>query len=231
MGKVALAVIEAKVEGVIGKDAIKEIKSPVIQRELHEALVKALVNAEKRLIAESPDNDIIIAISQLPINSITSLKPHLWDFFENPLSPQLYDAIYRRLKSIIPNSINKTKLAEVMGKYFLYFREEAILIPEIAQKLSPLATIRIETNTARSADALEHLVDLVAAKRIDTLPINYDGYIKFLINKLNEWQSRYAPMFAKFKSFTLFARVTQRENKFWLSGNCRELGIYGGGSE
>ncbi len=45
------------------------------------------------------------------------------------------------------------------------------------------------------------------------LPPNYDDYLKFLIKDLSEWQKRYAPMFAKFKSLTLFARVTQKPNK------------------
>ena len=42
---------------------------------------------------------------------------------------------------------------------------------------------------------------------------NYDDYLKFLISDLREWQKRYAPMFAKFKSLTLFARIKQDENK------------------
>ena len=41
---------------------------------------------------------------------------------------------------------------------------------------------------------------------------NYDDYLKVLINDLSEWQKRYAPMFAKFKSLTLFARVKQKKN-------------------
>lgn len=45
------------------------------------------------------------------------------------------------------------------------------------------------------------------------LPPNYEDYLKSLISDLSEWQKRYAPMFAKFKSLTLFARVTKKENK------------------
>jgi HEAT repeat protein len=43
---------------------------------------------------------------------------------------------------------------------------------------------------------------------------NYDSYLKHIIDELNEWQNRYAPMFAKFKDLTLFARVTRQESKY-----------------
>jgi len=188
MGKVALAVLEAKVEDVIGKDAIKEIKTPALQRELHEALIEAVDRAEKRLIHDSPSNDIIDVLKQLPISSLEKLQPYLWDYFENPLSTQLYNAIYEQLKLIIPASVDKNKLVEVMKNYFLYFREEAILIPEVAKKLVPIAIVKTENHTARTADAVEQLVKLTKTKKIDSLPVDYDDYLKFLITDLSEWQ-------------------------------------------
>jgi len=157
LAKVVLAVFEDKVEAVIGKDAIQEIKSPVAKKELHKALVDAGARAEKRLIADSIDEDIIIALGQLPIHSLEKLKSVLWEFYENPASSQLYDAIQEQVGLIIPKGIDRTKIASVASKYARYFWEEAAQISELNQKLNTISTIRTEHYAAQIVDSLDRL--------------------------------------------------------------------------
>ncbi len=210
MGKVTLSIIESKFEDVIGKDAINEIKLPLIQKELHKALVNAATSAEKRLIDEFPNKYTIDALKQLPISTLESLETHLWEYFENPLTAQLHDVIREKISLGVPDNVDAEELAELASNYFQYFREEAVLIPEIAQKLTPLSIIRTENYAKRS---FEYLANSEKQKEKKNLPRSYDDYLKFLIKELNEWKNRYAPMFGKFKDFTLFARVTRKENK------------------
>lgn len=66
-------------------------------------------------------------------------------------------------------------------------------------------------DTQEKFDKLISILSGIYENNIESLP-DYDDYLKFVIKDLSEWQTRYAPMFAKFKTLTLFARVASQEN-------------------
>ncbi len=165
LAKVVLSVFETRIESILGKDAIQEIKSPVVKKQLHNALVDALSKAEERLIADYPDDEIIIVLGQLSTHSLESLKSVLWEFYENPKSTRLYNAVLEQIESVVPKDANKVRIADVATKYIRYFREEAALIPEISQKQNIISTMEIEHNTDRIANAVEKLLEILAMKQ------------------------------------------------------------------
>jgi len=62
LAKVAIAILEAKVEAVIGKDAVKEIKTPFQLSELADSLTETTIRAEARLVAKYPESEVVVAL-------------------------------------------------------------------------------------------------------------------------------------------------------------------------
>jgi 23S rRNA maturation-related 3'-5' exoribonuclease YhaM len=58
LGKLSIALLEHLVEPLLGDSAIQEIKSPVKQKELFDAISKALVATENRFVNEHVNKDI-----------------------------------------------------------------------------------------------------------------------------------------------------------------------------
>jgi hypothetical protein len=213
IGSVLLLVLEEQIQKAIGKGAITELRAPLTQSEISRGLTRALATAEQRLLNEFPESVAADALKQLPINTLQSMGPALWAFFEDPSSPVLHDTIEAKLAEIIPQDAGREQVAQVANAYFRHFREAAISVPHLGDALNRIAIVRTEANTARSAAALETLVEMRAAPRVESIPPNYDAYLRSLEADLGQWQNRYAPMFAKFRPFTLFARVRQARQR------------------
>jgi hypothetical protein len=78
---------------------------------------------------------------------------------------------------------------------------QGVILRTVQRTGRDLAAVSADIKDIKSA------VTVPPDKEAEAQP-DYGAYLDYVIASLRQWQRRYAPMFAKFKSLTLFARVT-----------------------
>lgn len=157
LANVAISILESKIEPIIGKETLKELKSPLQQKELNSKLEESLKRAETRFIQNYPDKDVTDAITELTIADLPSIKSAIWMFYENPTNNETIKELEKQIEIILPKNYRKNEIAAAARHYIQFIWEEMVAIPDIRDKLNTLATIRTERNTARSLEVLQSI--------------------------------------------------------------------------
>lgn len=152
--KVALAILEAKVEAIIGKDAIHEIKNPLKRKEVEEQIVLAGERAEKQFIEKYPEDEVSAALRELPIADLPSVKLAIINFYDHPSDRRLQSELEMQIKQILPQGYSEQRILTAAKDYLQFFWKETTEIDEIREKLGLLSVIKIEENTNESATLL-----------------------------------------------------------------------------
>lgn len=155
--EVLLAILEAKVETIIGKDAIKEIKTPFLQKELSKKLLLVIKRAETRFISEHQNKEIARAIIQMPIADLPSIKDAIWRFYENPTNISTLYELQSEISKILGQSYPQEKVSIAASDYFNFIWEEMASLPDLREQLDTISTHRIGQNTAEMADTLSSI--------------------------------------------------------------------------
>lgn len=147
LGKLSLAILEHLVESVIGGPAIEEAKAPLVQHELHDSLIKALEQTERRFVADSHIDPVIRdAILNLPLSNLPSVVQATHGFYLRPTELTLEEILNKQLAMAFPQLIAQSIRAGVSA-YLQVLREElAILSPDIRQKLDTISNLRMANN-------------------------------------------------------------------------------------
>jgi len=160
--KVAIAILEARIEPIIGEEAIKEIKAPLKHRELENELLEAARRAESRLIAQYPDKSITDALRELTIADLPSVKTAIWIFYDNPTDASALGELEKQIKAILPQGYSQDVIVSAARDYLCYLWEEMTSLPGIREKLSAISTLRTERNTSEMTELLRSIDKLLS---------------------------------------------------------------------
>ena len=122
LGEVAITILESKLESVLGKEAIKKIRTPLEKKELREKLVGITKKAESKTIDRYPN--IGSALKELSIAEITPIKNAIVAFYENPTTDDTIREIESQIRVILPQNHSQDEIVEAAGFYFYCLREE-----------------------------------------------------------------------------------------------------------
>jgi hypothetical protein len=174
IAKLSVAILEDKVKAVIGDEAIKEIKKPLLETELQNRLLAATEKAEQRFSAEYPDREIGDLVRQMPLADLPSIQNAIRGFYDAPAAPVTTDALRNQLAAVVPQDLAPERVESAVASYMGILREELISVDALRDKLNALANIETARNTARTLEELGQIKKLVAellARDTDTGPI------------------------------------------------------------
>lgn len=161
LSQLSIAILEHYVSPIMGDDAIKEIKSPLVEKELRDTLAAALLRSEKRFIKEYPNRAVSDAVLQLPLAELDSMSEAVQAFYERPTDTKLLNTIRERLTEDVP-SLASEVVGDAAETYVTILRQElAASVPTARSQLVALATLDIEGNTTLIAERLERLIEVV----------------------------------------------------------------------
>lgn len=181
LADVSIAILEAKIESVLGKDAIRELKSPVENRKLRERLVDIAKRAESRVIAKYPT--LGTSLEELPIADLPSIRDAILAFYENPTDIETIKGIETQIRAILPKGYSNDEIVNATSDYFQYIWEEMASLPDIRDKLSAVATIRNERNTLEITRLLQSIDRRLAELSIKPTIFDYTRGIQLLKSK------------------------------------------------
>jgi hypothetical protein len=144
LGKLSIAILEEYVKKVIGESAIEELKSPVKEKELSDALEKALERTESRFIYEHDDKEITQEIVQLPIHDLPKFRQAIWSFAEHPGDPAFRNLLHSQLKTDY-SSVPDERIQAAVDAYLAILRQElASVSSDIRMKLMAISLFDID---------------------------------------------------------------------------------------
>ena len=152
--KVALAIVETKLEQFVGADAIKELRVPYDRGEVNSKLGSAVLRAENRFIEAYPESDVSTVLSQLPIADLPSIKLAVANFYDFPTDPKVRLELEKQIRLALPKDFSGEEIINAAKAYFKFIREEIINIDEIRDKLTTLSIFEIQENTLDSTSLL-----------------------------------------------------------------------------
>jgi transcriptional regulator with GAF, ATPase, and Fis domain len=155
LGDIAITILEAKLESVLGKEAIKKIKTPLEKKELREKLVEPTKKAESKVIERYPS--VGTALKELSIAEITQIKKAIVAFYENPTNDDTIKEIETQVRVILPQNYSQDEIVKAAGFYFHCLREEMTALPEIKEQLGVISAIRNEENTKEITEILRSI--------------------------------------------------------------------------
>ena len=165
LGKLSIAILEHVNESFLGEKAVEELKAPLIQKELRDSLEKALENTEKRFRRDCEDEEIREIVISLPLADLPSIKRALQSFYNRPVDSTLPQLLRERLTADFPKLSNK-RIDTVVSTYIKILREELIPVSaDIREKLSALATLDTEVNTAQIVKLVERLIEMLTIEQ------------------------------------------------------------------
>ena len=163
----AIAILEAKVETIIGKDAIKELKALLQNKELRDNLLQITQKAESRFLRVYPEKDIVDVLKELPLADLPSMQTAVINFYDRPTTPDTFQELESQFKAILSTRYPSEHIAKAASLYILYLWEEATGIPEIREQLTALATIRTERGIVQMNETLIAIQEkLVASSKV-----------------------------------------------------------------
>jgi hypothetical protein len=174
IAKLTVAILEGKVKALVGDEAIKEIKKPLIETELQNSLRIATKKAEQRFSTEYYDREICDLVRQMPLADLPSIQKAIRGFYDTPAAPVAAGAFRNQLEAIVPKDIKPERIETAVASYMEILREELISIDALREKLNALANIETARNTARTIEELSQIKRLVAellARDTTTRPI------------------------------------------------------------
>src|SRR5271157_3034599 len=157
LSKVVISILESKIEPIIGKDTIAELKAPLLKKELAHKVNLAIQTAEDRFINQYADDDVISALQELSIADLPSTQKIISDYFLTPDDSSSISQIVSHFEAILPPEFSNEALILAAKVYFRYAIEEISIIPEFGEKLKTLATLRTESNTSEIKDILSSI--------------------------------------------------------------------------
>jgi Leucine-rich repeat (LRR) protein len=157
LGKLSVAVLEHLVQPVIGENAIRVVKAPLLDKELRDSLIESLVITEENFLAECPDPEVCKAILDLPLADSPEVIQAVRDFYARPTETALSQILYEQTAAAYPD-LAPERIRSGLRIYIKALRYELIYLDrEIREKLAAVAALGIEENTSRMVDVLERL--------------------------------------------------------------------------
>ncbi|MBW8011214.1 MAG: tetratricopeptide repeat protein [Chloroflexi bacterium] len=170
LGKLGLAILEHRIEKVIGNNAVDMLKAA---HKDHEALISALTNTERRFRDEFDDKELVKAMfDDLSLENLPSLDEAFSKFYSRPTDPSLPQTLMRFMRSDFP-SLPEGRLLNATREYIIIFTEELAMVDEkFRDDAEALANIRSHHDQAQFFKDIRGLFEKEKAPKIsppDTL--------------------------------------------------------------
>lgn len=159
--RLIVAILEDKVKALVGDEAIKEIKKPLIETELQNDLLAATKKAEQRWLAEYADHEICVLVRNMPLADLPSIQKAIRGFYDDPAAPVAASTFRNQLAAVVPKGLEPERIESAVASYMDILREELISVDALREKLNALATIETARHTARTVEELSQLKELV----------------------------------------------------------------------
>jgi len=161
LGKLSIALLEHVVEPFIGKGAIAEVKDPLLAKQETDKVISAIVSAEKRFKEKGIDDAICQALVNLSVGDLPSAQQAMVNFFHRPNDNEtLTKALLERFAQDFPTMPSDRREAAVF-EYVAVLREELLNVStEIREKLTALATLRMQASLEQLVEAMNQFVKL-----------------------------------------------------------------------
>lgn len=166
--KIILAILESKIQGVIGKEAVSEIKAPYSSKKLEFDMQKVCERAENRLIAKYPDENISQALSNLKISDLPTVKQAMAEFYANPTNPETLNVFSEQIRIILPKKYDEENVVAAATDYLKYVLEEMTALPNVRDRLQAISVLRME----QLLESIDKKMGKFANTRNITLPSN-----------------------------------------------------------
>lgn len=158
--KVVLAILEAKIENVIGKNAVTEIRAPYTAKELELRIQEASTRAENRLIAKYPNKDISSGLNSLKISDLPSVQKAILDFYTYPTNTETLQVLQKQIAHILPENYPESEILSAAIDYLYFLREELTAISEVRDRLEAISVMHIE----QKAGEIEQILQSIDSK-------------------------------------------------------------------
>lgn len=157
LANIVIGLLESKVENLIGKSAVGELKKPYVNKELKDKLFQSIRAAEKRFISTYPTMYISEALRQLSIADLPSIQSAIWSLYLQPTDLVAKEEIQKQLINILPENYPAGEVLNAVEDYLIYIWEELTVIPEIKEKLDGLMQVRTERHMQESVSILREI--------------------------------------------------------------------------
>jgi hypothetical protein len=197
LGNLSIAILEHSLESILGKDAIKEIKSPVVEKELRTQIISALQNAEKRFINEHPDCDLSQIFVTFPAYDLPGIQQAVYKFYNQPTSTEFENTLRDLLQRDCPK-LSKRRIEFAVENYLRILREEiSIVAPLFREKLIALSTLRTEQRITQLAETSTQKLQLLVDSGLHPARTHHDierQVIRNLFVYLEDRRAIWAPV-------------------------------------
>ena len=164
LGKLSIAILENYVKPIIGDAAIKEIKSPVEEKEINNKIVEALQITEKRFIEESSDKELCDLLLALPLANLPVVEENAQSFYEKPNASSFSDFLTKRMLLDFP-FLTPDRIDKGVNIYVDVFRQEISNISNtVRQKIMALSMLNTEKNVTHIARTLDNFLDYIISQ-------------------------------------------------------------------
>ena len=149
LGRLSIALLEHLIKPVIGKEAIKVIKAPLLAEEEQDRLTSALANTEKRFRESFGDPVLCRALLDLPMADLPSIKRAVGEFYSRPTDSALAKILHDQFAVDFPGLASNVREKAVTAFLRILHEELAMISPEIREKLMTLAIFAIQDYLAK----------------------------------------------------------------------------------
>lgn len=168
MGKLSIALLEHLVEPILGQDAIKILKEPVLQEELWRALASAFERVESKFRKKKAFLVVAPSLLDLHIEESDALRNAILQFYELPTDTSLQELLVEKINSTRLTA-NSTEVRNAIAYYLALLRAELTVsapdndfrekLQTIYQQSMQADLMQINRNTSKLADLLQQSVE------------------------------------------------------------------------
>jgi hypothetical protein len=159
--KLVVAILEDKVKAIIGEEAVKQLKQPLLENDLQNNLAEAVQRAEQHWLTYYPDQSVVELVQNMTLADLPSVKAAIRNFYDSPDAPMMTQTLREELTVIAPKSIGVERVEKAVVSYIETLQKELVSIDVLRDKLNALSNLRTERHTAHSAEELRKIRELL----------------------------------------------------------------------
>lgn len=182
IGKIILAIIEAKVKSLIGDEAVMGIKKPVIEAELQKSVLEAAAHAEERFLTECDDIEFHQIIGRIPLTELPSFQEAIHSIVEHPADTITSQVLHSELDLFLPPQFPPRRAQAAIITYLRILREELVNVDSLRDKLSALANQETAKWTAKTVEILTKIDQREEEKLQQLIKFDAYGYAKRIVD-------------------------------------------------
>lgn len=160
LGKLSIALLENFLKKYVGDDFVNELRKPLMDKELRNALKNALKVSEERFVTTYSNKEISRLLLELPMPDLPSVAESLFRYVSRPTDTSFEELIIFHLKAVVSFKYSDEEITNVVKCYTKILREELVVtVPSARESILGLATLSTEQNIKDIKDLLKAISD------------------------------------------------------------------------